>query len=213
MTQLPRSLKTLALTSVVISVLSACSTATLIGSGVAAGAAADFAVDRRLAEVQVEDTALELRIKQRANSLLKQYNPQTTTSFSVISYNRKILLIGQAANPQEKRLIQQVASSDPKVSDGFNYIDVSPMPRTVSDINQDTWITSKVRTRLLASGGVYPGHVKVATFNRVVYVLGLLTPAQQAATTQIVRTTTGVRGVITLYEPYYPARNQTHQYQ
>ncbi|ULJ63520.1 BON domain-containing protein [Wielerella bovis] len=204
MTKLPRSLKVFILASVIMGTLNACSTATLVGSGIAAGAAADFAVDRRLATAQLDDQAMELSVKQRASSLVKQSNPQSTTTFSVISYNRKIFLIGQAANQQERLLVEQAARTETKATSVYNLIQILPTVRTVANINHDTWITSKVRTRLLASGGVYPGHVKVATFNGITYVWGLLTPAQQAATTQVVRTTSGVRQVVTLYETYYP---------
>ena len=77
--------------------------------------------------------------------------------------------------------------------------------RTIANINYDTWLTSKIRSKLLALGtsGVYPGHVKVVTFNSTAYVFGLLTPAQQTLVTNTVRTTAGIQQVVTLYENYY----------
>ena len=201
-----RKLKTVLITGLTASILSGC-TASLIG-GAALGAA-DFAVDRRLAITQLDDEQIELSIKNRANTLLNQYNnSKSTTSYSVISYNHKVLLIGQAATEQERSAIEQVARSQAKVQQVYNYIQVFPSARTIGHINYDTWVTSKVRTRLLgSSGNVYPGHVKVATFNSITYVMGLLTPAQQTATTQVVSTTQGVRQVVTLYETYYPNSN------
>ena len=52
--------------------------------------------------------------------------------------------------------------------------------------------------------GVYFGHVKVVTYDGTAYVMGILAPNQQAAVTERVRTTPGVREVVTLYETYQP---------
>ena len=59
-----------------------------------------------------------------------------------------------------------------------------------------------MRTTLLNMHGVYPGHVKVVTYAGVTYVMGLLTPTEQAIVTNKVSTTAGVQKVVTLYEHY-----------
>ncbi|MDK4688930.1 BON domain-containing protein [Kingella negevensis] len=205
MKQLPKNLKVLTLAIVAASGLGACTTAAVATTATVAGvgSATDFAVDRRSMGSKIDDEALELRIKSNASSLVKQANSASTTTFSVISYNHNVLLMGQAANDNEYALIERAAHSEPAVKQVYNYVQVLPAKRTLANINADTWITSKVRARLLGlSLKVYPGHVKVATFNGTTYVLGLLTPEQQATVTEIVRTTSGVQRVVTLYENY-----------
>ena len=133
---------------------------------------------------------------------IRQYNSNSEASMSVVSYNRKILLVGQVQNESEKQLVEQVARSEKNAESVYNYIQVAPVKRTLANVNYDTWITSKVRSRLLTIKGVYAGQVKVVTYNSVVYVMGLLTPEQQNAVVERIRTTVGVQQVVTLFENY-----------
>ena len=57
---------------------------------------------------------------------------------------------------------------------------------------------------MLGVNGVYPGRVKIVTYDGVTYVMGILTPEEQTAVTQRVSTTAGVQKVVTLYQSYMP---------
>ena len=48
-------------------------------------------------------------------------------------------------------------------------------------------------------------HVKVVTYNGVTYVMGILTPEEQALVSNTVSTTAGVQQVVTLYETFVPS--------
>ena len=54
---------------------------------------------------------------------------------------------------------------------------------------------------------VYAGHVKVVTYNGITYLLGVLTPQQQAAVVERVSTTSGVQRVVTLFENHQQPTN------
>lgn len=197
---LPHSFKHFALAAIVASQLTGCAAA--IVGGAAAGA--DFIVDRRTTGTQLDDEKLELRIKKNATTLIKQNHPNSRATLSVISYNRKVLLMGQVSDENERILAEQAARQESGVQNVYNHIQINPTIRSIGQINYDTWVTSKVRSRLLtlATSGVYAGHVKVATFNNITYVMGLLTPQQQQVVINSVRNTTGVQQVVTLFEPY-----------
>ena len=193
--------------SLIISTLGGCATA--IVGGAAAGA--NSIANRRTIGTQFDDETTEMHIRTNAKALIKQNNPNSTATLSVISYNRKVLLLGQVPSETEKQLAEQAARNEPQVQNVYNYINVSSEPRTVANINYDTWLTSKLRSKLLtlASSGVYPGHVKVVSFNSVVYVFGLLTPEQQTLVSNTVSSVAGVQQVVTLYETYAPASVQS----
>lgn len=125
----------------------------------------------------------------------------------MVSYNRRILLLGQVATEAEKRFVEQVARSEQAAEAVYNYIDIAPQARTLSNVSADTWNTTKVRTALLGIQGLYPGRVKIVTYEGVTYILGILTPAEQDIVTQQVRTTAGVQKVVTLYQNYTPTTN------
>ena len=193
--------------SLIISTLGGCATA--IVGGAAAGA--NSIANRRTIGTQFDDETTEMHIRTNAKALIKQNNPNSTATLSVISYNRKVLLLGQVPSETDKQLAEQAARNEPQVQNVYNYINVSSELRTVANINYDTWLTSKLRSKLLtlASSGVYPGHVKVVSFNSVVYVFGLLTPEQQTLVSNTVSSVAGVQQVVTLYETYTPASVQS----
>ena len=193
--------------SLIISTLGGCATA--IVGGAAAGA--NSIANRRTIGTQFDDETTEMHIRTNAKALIKQNNPNSTATLSVISYNRKVLLLGQVPSEIDKQLAEQAARNEPQVQNVYNYINVSSEPRTVANINYDTWLTSKLRSKLLtlASSGVYPGHVKVVSFNSVVYVFGLLTPEQQTLVSNTISSVSGVQQVVTLYETYTPASVQS----
>lgn len=204
------SLKALCSACVIAFTLNGCAAAVLGGAALGAHTIAD----RRSAGAIYDDGMMEVRIHTQASQeLKKRYETQgiTTSSpeISVISYDRRILLLGQLVHLGDKAYVESVARHQSNARDVFNYIQISPLKRTAADVAHDTWITSKLRARLLNIPGVYPGHVKVATFNGNVYVMGILTPAQQNATTEVIRTTPGVQQVITLYQNYLPNPTQT----
>ena len=163
-------------------------------------------IDRRTTGAQADDQIMEMRVKNTAISYLKQnnnlegYNP----NLSIVSYNRHILLLGKVATEDERRFVEQVARSEQSAQAVYNYIEIAPQVRSFGNISADTWSTTKVKTVMLGVNGVYPGRVKIVTYDGVTYVMGILTPEEQAAVTQRVSTTAGVQKVVTLYQSYMP---------
>ena len=193
--------KSLVLSLTLAATLSGCATA-IVGGAAAAG---NSALDRRSTGAQADDNIMEVRIRSTAIDYLRQNNQVSgiEPKLSVVSYNRHILLLGQVATEEEKQFVERVARAEQSAQTVYNYISVSPQARTFGNVSADTWGTTKVRTTLLGIQGVYPGRVKIVTYDGVTYVMGILTPEEQAAVTQRVSTTSGVQKVVTLYQNYY----------
>lgn len=191
------------LASLLVAGLSGCA------AGIVGGATAvSSVVDRRTAGSQFDDQALELKIKAKAEARLRQINSsQVKPTLSVVSYNHRVLLLGVVGSETERAAAEEVARAEVGVQNVYNHINVVDSSRTWTNIGTDTIVTSRVRTSLLNTDGVYPGHVKVVTYNGVTYVMGLLTPAQQDIVNQRVSTTAGVQRVVTLYENYVDTAN------
>lgn len=195
-----KTVKTLLLTAAAAGILTGCPAAIIGGAAVGA----QSGLDRRTTGSQADDQTMELRIRNTASSYLRQNN-QTAgykPKISVVSYNRHILLLGQVSTEQEKQSVEQIARSEQSAQAVYNYITVASPGRTWNDIGIDTWSTTKVRTSLLGIQGVYPGRVKIVTYDNVTYIMGILTPEEQNAVTQKVSTTPGVQKVVTLYQNY-----------
>ena len=163
-----------------------------------AGAAAGGLVvyERRPIEIIHEDQNLRTSILEqlKADSDLKRY-----TRVEVASFNKTIVLIGQAPFPHLKSKAEQIARSVPDVKKLYNLVETGH-PIGVSQQAEDTWITTKVKTQLLATPGVKSGMIKVVTENRVVYLLGKVTKRQAELAVEEVRRVAGVRKVIKIFD-------------
>ena len=184
--------------------LSGCVTA-LVGAG-AFGVIS--ATDRRSTGAQADDQVMEVRIQNTALTHLRNNNTMQgfEPKLSVVSFNRQVLLMGLVASEADKAFVERVARAQPNAQKVYNYIQVaSAAQRGFGDVSSDSWITSKVRTTLIGTKGVSANHVKVVTYNGVTYVMGILTPEEQALVSNTVSTTAGVQQVVTLYETFVPS--------
>jgi osmotically-inducible protein OsmY len=73
-------------------------------------------------------------------------------------------------------------------------------PTTLGQRNNDTWITTKVRGRLLGGAGYSSSAIKLVTERGVVYLMGLVTQSEGDAAAAVVSQTSGVQKVVTLFE-------------
>jgi osmotically-inducible protein OsmY len=64
----------------------------------------------------------------------------------------------------------------------------------------DAWVTSKVKSQLLASDHVRGLNIKVVTENGVTYLLGLVTRLEADEATEITRNVGGVTQMVRLFE-------------
>ncbi len=116
----------------------------------------------------------------------------------VVSVNGVVLLAGQVKNEQ---LRQQAAVAVDKLNVRriHNEITIAGSTSMVARSN-DSWITSKIKSKLLLNGKIDGSKVKVVTENGVVYLMGLVTKAEAEAITDTARTTSGVQKVVRIFE-------------
>lgn len=174
--------------------LSGC--ALLVATGVASGVGAGVAVsqDRRTSGMFVEDQAIELKSRRRISEKMgKEVNVNVT------SFNRIVLLTGEAPSEALKKEIGKLVMGIENVRDVTNEIAVAGASSFASRSN-DTLITSKVKARFMDSGEFRANHVKVVTEDGVVYLLGLVKAEEAESAVNIARSTGGVRKVVKVFE-------------
>ena len=66
--------------------------------------------------------------------------------------------------------------------------------------SNDTLITSKIKTLMLADASVSSARIKVITENGVVFLLGIVTRAEGASATNVVANASGVQKIVKLFE-------------
>lgn len=173
-----------------LAVLSGCAPVVATGVGVGVG----VLEDRRTSGAFVEDQGIELKIEKRINEKLRD-----NVHINVTSYNRNVLLTGEAPTEAMKKEVERLAISTENVRNITNEIAVAGISSFTSRSN-DTLITSKVKGRFLDSGKFQINHVKVVTESSVVYLLGLVKRSEADSAVEIARSTGGVSKVVKVFE-------------
>jgi osmotically-inducible protein OsmY len=170
----------------------------IIAAGVTSGVLA--AVDRRSVGTQTEDETIEWKAAARVS---EQFGDKVHINFT--SYNRKVLLTGEAPSAEAKAEIERLTTGVPNVLSAYNEINVGPIS-SYSDRSNDSFITTKVKSRSVDNGKYNPVHAKVVTEAGVVFLLGMLTQVEADAAIDVARTTSGVRKVVNVLEIITPAK-------
>jgi osmotically-inducible protein OsmY len=74
------------------------------------------------------------------------------------------------------------------------------MKSTISNRNNDAYVTSKVKARMLKEGRFPANYVKVVTESSVVYLMGLVTKQEAQDAVEIASGTDGVYRVVKVFE-------------
>lgn len=162
--------------------------------GGAAVMTSTVALDRRTAGAQVDDQAIQLKVRNALSG-----NMGEEANVSINSYNRRVLLTGEVSNQAERQKAAKLAGEVENVRAVFNELVVAP-PTTYSERSQDLWITSKVRTEILRTDNLPSKSMQVTTERGVVYLQGLVTPREAELATQTVRSVGGVEKVVRIFE-------------
>jgi len=157
----------------------------VVGAGVAVMAAAD----RRTVGAQTEDQ--ESRIGDRFGDKVH---------VNVTSYNRNVLLTGEAPDAATKAEMEKIVREITNVRGVVNEIQIGALS-SYSARGNDSYLTSKVKARFVDNGGAFSvNNVKVVTEAGVVYLMGLVTRKEADAAAEIARTTGDVRKVVRVFE-------------
>ena len=117
----------------------------------------------------------------------------TTKDTHIIAnaFNGRILLTGEVATDADKQKATDAVKSISGVKGVDNQLVVGPV--TSLDVrNNDSFITTKVKSRLVNDNPELGNAFKIVTENGVVYVLGILTQSELDRGIEITRTTAGV---------------------
>jgi osmotically-inducible protein OsmY len=160
----------------------------------AAGGAALVATDRRTTGTQVDDEGVELKIAQQVTA---QYGERVHVN--VTSYNGVVLLTGEVPDQGVWTSLGNLAKNTEKVRVVQNELVVAPLT-TIGNRTNDTYLTSKVKTRFIEANKFPPNAVKVVTERGVVYLMGIVTRPEGDIAGETAATTEGVLKVVKVFE-------------
>lgn len=144
----------------------------------------------------VEDQNIEVKVK--AN-LLNADAGYENAHFSVISYNRIVLLVGQVPDQSLLERATRIAEKVRLVRKVHNEMTVAE-PTALAVRVKDSWITTKIKAHMLATKYYPASRTVVITENGVVYLMGLLSQSEANWAVDIVRQIYGVEKIVKIIE-------------
>ncbi|MGK2946264.1 MAG: division/outer membrane stress-associated lipid-binding lipoprotein [Candidatus Malihini olakiniferum] len=152
-------------------------------------------IDPRTVGTQVDDGTLEMRV---SNAISKDKQLSKEARIVATAYQRKVLLTGQAPTTDLASRVKQIAMGVDGATAIYNEIRKG-RPVSMGTESMDIWITTKVRSQLLASDTVKSSNVKVMTENGEVFLLGLITQREGRFAAEIASKVSGVKHVTTAF--------------
>ncbi len=120
------------------------------------------------------------------------------THVSVSCFNGVVLISGQVENAAQRREIENIVKKIPGVKEIHNVTVISAPLSALTQVS-DTWITTKIKSKLIATNEIDPSQIKVITENGIVYLMGIIPTEQAEIAIDLARTTDGVQSVIKVF--------------
>jgi len=146
---------------------------------------------------KIDDSLIETKVE--VNVAKASPDLDTGSHIIVASFNGIVLLAGQTPRDDLKALAERAAGSVQRVKKVNNELQVMA-PSSILARNNDAWLTTKIKTQMLADNTIPGSRIKVITENGIVYMLGLLTQQEATRATNLVQGVSGVQKIVKLFE-------------
>ncbi len=184
------SVGTLILVAALGTQLTAC--VPVVAGGAAAGGL--MAADRRSTGAYLEDQEIELKAEKAISDNLKE-----NVHANVTSYNRRVLITGEVSNEANKAKAESLVKPIQNVNRINNQL-VIGANSTISSRTNDTYITSKVKTKFISENKFAANLVKVVTENGTVFLMGMVTHKEGDDAGEIASKVSDVKKVVKDFE-------------
>lgn len=151
--------------------------------------------NKRTLGTKINDQQLETISRVNLNHAHKQLED---AHINIDSFNGLVLLTGQAPNAQLRSLAGATIGNINSVRQVHNELQISA-PSTFKTRSNDTWITTKIKTKLLASS-IQSRRILIITEAKTVFLMGLVSRYEAERITKVAQNTDGVMQVVKVFE-------------
>ena len=188
--------KVLLFVAIVFSLQGCVAAVVIAGAATAAVAGGAIIADNRSTKTIMEDRDLTYKIQEK---LANDPELQGKVHIEVASFNGVVLLDGQAPTAELRDRAVSLANSVAKIKLLHNEITLEYA--TGSSVRtHDSWITTKVKSSLVAEQGLSSAQMKIVTENGTVYLMGLVTKGQGDLAAKKASQVESVKKVVKLFE-------------
>jgi osmotically-inducible protein OsmY len=163
-------------------IVSACASTSATGTAVPAAVWDDQKLEYQVAqEIKASDTGFD------------------SAHLVVVCRDGVVLLVGEVATEELKTKAAEVANTLVPVRSVHNELTVGGATSMIERSN-DSWLTTKVKTKLTAHGAIDANQINVTTENGVVYLMGKVPRDQAGYAVEVAQTVFGVTKIVKVFE-------------
>ena len=118
---------------------------------------------------------------------------------NVTSFNRQVLLSGEAATASDREQAEKLAQSQENVKTVVNDLAIMA-PSSLTQRTKDTVISSQIKASFIDAKDLQSNSIKVVTERGIVYLMGRVTQREAKRATDIARSVGGVTKVVRVFE-------------
>ncbi|MCY4747068.1 BON domain-containing protein [Pelomonas sp. UHG3] len=164
----------------------------LIGGAMVGGVT--VATDRRTSGMQLEDETIEVKAASRIREQLGD-----RVHINVNSYNRVVLITGEARNEADHAAVERAVAGVENVSKVLNEAAVT-MHSSLSGRSNDVLIKSRVKAQFIDARDLISNAFYVVVERGEVFLMGRVTEREANRATEIARQVSGVKKVVRAFE-------------
>jgi osmotically-inducible protein OsmY len=140
------------------------------------------------------------KTESRANRDIKASDPRFASAhIVVVSHRGVVLLAGEVPSEDLKQKAGEVVEQMELVKSVHNELEVGPVT-SLSKRSDDAWITTKVKSAMIAHGKIDVGLINVTTENGVVFLMGAVPQTQADVAVEVAQSVSGVKKIVKVFE-------------
>ncbi len=152
------------------------------------------AVDRRTSGAMLEDQAIEVKTSSRIRDALGE-----RVHITVTSYNRKVLLTGEAPDAKDKEHAGEIAKNIDNITSVWNEVGVTSIT-TLTERTNDLVAAGRIKADLIDAKDLFSNAYKIVVERGSVYVMGRITAREAKRVSSVISGVTGVKKVVLVHE-------------
>ena len=152
------------------------------------------AVDRRTSGAMLEDQAIEVKTSTRIRDVLGE-----RVHITITSYNRKLLLTGEAPDAKDKEQAGEIAKNIDNVASVWNEVGVTSIT-TLTERTNDLVAAGRIKADLIDAKDLFSNAYKIVVERGAVYVMGRITAREAKRVASVISGVTGVKKVVLVHE-------------
>ncbi len=182
-------LKWLCLIVIVLIFIPSC----MMGGIAVSGAQAVY--DRHSIQKKLDDNFTSM---QAYRAIYLKTDKYKNTNISIATYNDTVIITGQTPEIEQKNEITQLVKNLVNERKIYNFVEIAS-PSSILTRASDTWITSKIKAKMIAANNIDPTKIKVVTENGTVFLMGIVPREDADIAVDIAQNTSGVQNIVKIF--------------